>query len=89
MNYHLYIFNTKILHAHIQQNNKCTIFALDGNYSSYLKQKKSNYDKVLKDYKIQQTEIERLKRIADRFFKLIHNIGVVIAPIVISIKSNK
>ena len=38
-----------------------------GNYSSYLKQKKSNYDKVLKDYKIQQTEIERLKRIADRF----------------------
>lgn len=29
------------------------------------------------------------KRIADRFFKLIHNIGVVIAPIVISINSNK
>ena len=38
-----------------------------GNYSSYLMQKKANYEKAFKDYKIQQNEIERLKKIADRF----------------------
>ena len=38
-----------------------------GNYSSYLKQKKDNYNKALKDYEFQQKEIKRLKAIVDRF----------------------
>lgn len=38
-----------------------------GNYSSFEKQKKANYEKQLKDYEYQQKEIKRLKSIADRF----------------------
>ena len=38
-----------------------------GNYSDYEKQKRINYEKQLKDYEYQQTEIKRLKAIADRF----------------------
>ena len=38
-----------------------------GNYSSYEKQKKLNYQKQLEDYEYQQKEISRLKSIADRF----------------------
>lgn len=38
-----------------------------GNYSSYEKQKKMNYEKQLQDYEYQQKEIKRLKEIADRF----------------------
>lgn len=38
-----------------------------GNYTSFEKQKKENYEKLLKDYEYQQKEIKRLKEIADRF----------------------
>lgn len=38
-----------------------------GNYSSFEKQKKANYERQLKDYEYQQKEIKRLKSIADRF----------------------
>lgn len=38
-----------------------------GNYSSFEKQKKANYEKQLKDYEYQQKEIKRLKSIADCF----------------------
>lgn len=38
-----------------------------GNYSSFEKQKQINYEKQLKDYEYQQSEIKRLKSIADRF----------------------
>ena len=38
-----------------------------GNYSSFEKQKKANYEKQLKDYEYQQKENKRLKSIADRF----------------------
>ena len=38
-----------------------------GNYSSFEKQKKMNYEKCLSDYEYQQKEIKRLKAIAERF----------------------
>ena len=38
-----------------------------GNYSSFLKQKRENYEKQLKDYEYQQKEIKRLQKIVDRF----------------------
>ena len=38
-----------------------------GNYSSFEKQKRMNYEKQLQDYEYQQKEIKRLKDIADRF----------------------
>ena len=38
-----------------------------GNYSSFERQKRENYEKQLKDYEYQQKEIKRLKAIADRF----------------------
>lgn len=38
-----------------------------GNYSSYEKQKRENYEKQLKDYEYQQKEIKRLQTIADKF----------------------
>jgi len=38
-----------------------------GNYTSYERQKKMNYQKQLEDYEYQQKEIKRLKDIADRF----------------------
>lgn len=38
-----------------------------GNYSSFEKQKKINYEKQLKDYEYQQQEIKRLQTIADKF----------------------
>lgn len=38
-----------------------------GNYSSFEKQKRINYEKQLKDYEYQQKEIKRLQAIADRF----------------------
>lgn len=38
-----------------------------GNYSSFMEQKKLNYEKQLKDYKAQQAEINRLNDIVDRF----------------------
>ena len=38
-----------------------------GNYSSFEKQKRVNYEKQLKDYEYQQKEIKRLQAIADRF----------------------
>lgn len=38
-----------------------------GNYSSFMEQKKLNYEKQLKDYKAQQAEINRLNDIVERF----------------------
>ena len=38
-----------------------------GNYTSFEKQKRMNYEKQLSDYMYQQKEIKRLKDIADRF----------------------
>ena len=38
-----------------------------GNYADYERQKRENYEKQLKDYEYQQTEIKRLQTIADRF----------------------
>lgn len=38
-----------------------------GNYSSFEKQKRMNYEKQLKDYEYQRAEIKRLQAIADRF----------------------
>lgn len=38
-----------------------------GNYSDYLRQKKENYEKTLKDYEWQKKEIDRLNRIVQRF----------------------
>lgn len=38
-----------------------------GNYSYYEKQKRLDYEKNLRNYERQQKEIERLKKIADRF----------------------
>lgn len=38
-----------------------------GNYADFENQKKTNYEKQLKDYEYQQAEIKRLKAIADRF----------------------
>lgn len=41
--------------------------AYTGNYSSFEKQKRINYEKQLKDYEYQRQEIKRLQAIADRF----------------------
>lgn len=38
-----------------------------GNYSDFLKRKRDNYDKQMKDYIAQQKEIERLQTIIDKF----------------------
>ncbi len=38
-----------------------------GNYESYEKQKKENYEKTLKDYERQQKEIERLNALYEKF----------------------
>ena len=38
-----------------------------GNYSSFMEQKKKDYDKQLKDYEAQQKEIQRLNDIVDKF----------------------
>lgn len=38
-----------------------------GNYADFEKQKKVNYEKQLKDYEYQQTEIKRLMRVVERF----------------------
>lgn len=38
-----------------------------GNYSAFMEQKKQNYEKQLKDYKAQQSEIDRLNTIVDKF----------------------
>ena len=38
-----------------------------GNYSAFMEQKKINYEKQLKDYKLQQAEIDRLNTIVDKF----------------------
>ncbi len=38
-----------------------------GNYSSFMQQKKQNYEKRLKDYKEQQAEIARLNEIVEKF----------------------
>lgn len=38
-----------------------------GNYSDFLKQKREQYEKQLKDYEYQQREIKRLTRICERF----------------------
>lgn len=38
-----------------------------GNYSKFLQLKKANYDKQLKDHEAQAREIDRLRKIADRF----------------------
>ncbi len=44
-----------------------TITEYIGNYASFEIQKRSNYEKRLKDYEYQQKEIKRLQAIADRF----------------------
>ena len=44
-----------------------TITEYIGDYTSFEKQKRINYEKQLKDYEYQQAEIKRLKAIADRF----------------------
>ena len=38
-----------------------------GNYSQFMVRKKENYDKLMKDYTLQQKEIARLQRMVDRF----------------------
>ena len=38
-----------------------------GNYADFERQKKVNYEKQLKDYEYQQTEIKRLMRVVERF----------------------
>ncbi len=38
-----------------------------GNYTSFLEQKRINYEKTKKDYEAQQKEIERLNQIVERF----------------------
>lgn len=44
-----------------------TLAKYKGNYTSFEKQKKMNYEKSLHDYEYQQKEIKRLKDIAERF----------------------
>ena len=44
-----------------------SINAYKGNYEAFVKQKRQNYEKQLKDYEYQQKEIKRLQKIADRF----------------------
>lgn len=44
-----------------------TMTEYTGNYNAFELQKKSNYEKRLKDYEYQQKEIKRLQAIADRF----------------------
>lgn len=44
-----------------------TITSYTGNYASFEKQKRINYEKQLNDYEYQQAEIKRLQSIADRF----------------------
>lgn len=44
-----------------------TITAYTGNYESFEKQKRINYERQLSDYEYQQSEIKRLQAIADRF----------------------
>lgn len=44
-----------------------SITVYTGNYTSFEKQKRTNYEKQLKDYEYQQAEIKRLQAIADRF----------------------
>ena len=39
----------------------------NGNYSDYLRIKKEDYDRCLRNYEIQQKEIERLTKVAERF----------------------
>ncbi len=39
----------------------------NGNYTAFTEQKKANYQKQLKDHEAQAKEIDRLRRIADRF----------------------
>ena len=38
-----------------------------GNYTQFVKRKKEDYDKLMKDYTLQQKEIARLQRMVDRF----------------------
>lgn len=38
-----------------------------GNYTDFIKRKKENYDKQLKDYTLQQKEIKRLEEIIEKF----------------------
>lgn len=38
-----------------------------GNYTYFMQRKKENYDKLMKDYNLQQKEIARLQRMVDRF----------------------
>lgn len=38
-----------------------------GNYTNFMARKKENYDKLMKDYTLQQKEIARLQRMVDRF----------------------
>lgn len=38
-----------------------------GNYTNFMVRKKENYDKLMKDYSLQQKEIARLQRMVDRF----------------------
>lgn len=38
-----------------------------GNYSEFMRRKKENYDKLMKDYSAQQKEIARLQRMVERF----------------------
>lgn len=44
-----------------------TIKRYSGNYSDFMKQKRVNYEKQMKDYAAQQKEIERLMTLAERF----------------------
>ncbi len=39
----------------------------NGNYTKFIEQKRANYEKQLKDHEAQAREIDRLRRIADRF----------------------
>lgn len=38
-----------------------------GNYTNFMARKKENYEKLMKDYTLQQKEIARLQRMVDRF----------------------
>ena len=47
------------------ENHKLTRY--NGNYTAYAKQRKENYERQLKEYNAQQTEIKRLESVAERF----------------------
>ena len=60
------IFLNKIVNK-VYEIEYASINEYNGNYEVFVKQKRLNYEKQLKDYEYQQKEIKRLQKIADRF----------------------